>query len=52
MNIKIKRRNFFKKFLSSLLVIPISKFNFFSPNTKNFKLIKKNNLIWYLNNND
>ena len=38
--------------LFSLLVIPIFKFNFFSPNTKNFKLIKKNNLIWYLNNND
>jgi len=52
MNIKIKRRNFLKKFSFSLLVIPIFKFNFFSPNTKNFKLIKKNNLIWYLNNND
>tara|TARA_B000000460_G_C21502362_1_gene386982 strand:+ start:1083 stop:1241 length:159 start_codon:yes stop_codon:yes gene_type:complete len=52
MNIKIKRRNFLKKFLFSLLVIPIFKFNFFSSNTTNFKLIKKNNLIWYLNNND
>lgn len=52
MNIKIKRRNFLRFFLFSLFVIPISKFNFFSSNTKNFKLIKKNNLIWYLNNND
>ena len=52
MNIKIKRRNFFKKFLFLILATPILKFNFFSSNTKNFKLIKKNNLIWYLNNND
>ena len=52
MKIKYERRHFFKKILISLFIFPILKLNIFSINNKNFKLIKRKNLIWYLNNND
>ena len=52
MNIKLKKRNFFKKILLSLTIIPLLNFNLFLFNKKKFKLVKKKNLIWYLNDDD
>ena len=52
MNIKLKKRNFFKKILLSLTIIPLLNFNLFFLNKKKHKLIKKKNLIWYLNDGD
>jgi len=52
MNIKLKKRNFFKKILLSLTIIPLLNFNLFFFNNKKYKLIKKKNLIWYLNDGD
>ena len=52
MNIKLKKRNFFKKILLSLKIIPLLNFNLFLFNKKKFKLVKKKNLIWYLNDGD
>jgi len=52
MNIKLKKRNFFKKILLSLTVIPLFNFNLFFFNKKKYKLIKKKNLIWYFNHGD
>jgi predicted membrane protein len=52
MNIKLKKRNFFKKILLSLTIIPLLNFNLFFFNNNKYKLIKKKNLIWYLNDGD
>ena len=52
MHTKLKRRSFFKKILLSLSVIPLINFNLFLFNKKKFKLVKKKNLIWYLNDDD
>ena len=49
---KLKRRSFFKKILLSVSVIPLINFNLFLFNKKKFKLVKKKNLIWYLNDGD
>jgi len=52
MNIKLKKRNFFKKILLSLTIIPLLNFNLFFFNKKKYKLTKKKDLIWYLNDGD
>ena len=52
MHTKLKRRSFFKKILLSLSLIPLINFNLFFFNKKKYKLIKKKNLIWYLNDGD
>ena len=52
MSIKLKKRNFLKKILLSLTIIPLINFNLFFKNKKKYKMVKNKNLIWFLNDGD
>ena len=49
---KLYRRNFLKNFLLSLVLIPYFKVNQFILEKKKLKLKKRNDLIWFLNDDD
>ena len=49
---KLYRRHFLKNFLITLALIPFLKLNHFILGKKNLKLKKKNDFIWFLNEDD